>query len=135
LILQCNVSFFHSFLTILRNFLEEDDYEDLAGSLETFTSIRELVLSFDSNEMGDECLDILIRSFAEYEYLEKLNLNLNRNDLSSDALVQMVTDLEGLGMLNSLQIHSKKNIRKVDQKDLVRTALNKLMVKSKNIDL
>lgn len=135
MILQCNVSFFHSFLTILRNFLEEDDYEDLAGSLETFTSIRELVLSFDSNEMGDECLDILIRSFAEYEYLEKLNLNLNRNDLSSDALVQMVTDLEGLGMLNSLQIHSKKNIRKVDQKDLVRTALNKLMVKSKNIDL
>jgi hypothetical protein len=85
--------------------------------------------------MGDECLDILVRSFSEYEYLEKLNLNLNRNDLSSDALVQMVTDIEGLGMLNNLQIHAKKNIRKVDQKDMVRSALNKLMVKNKNIDL
>lgn len=85
--------------------------------------------------MGDECLDILVRSLAEYEYLEKLNLNLNRNDLSADALEQMVNDLEGLGMLKNLQIHAKKNIRKVDQKDQVRTGLNKLMVKNKSIDL
>ena len=85
--------------------------------------------------MGDACLDILVRSFAEYEYLEKLNLNLNRNDLSSEALAQLINDIEGLGMLNSLQIHAKKNIRKVDQKDMVRSALNKLMVKNKNIDL
>lgn len=123
------------FFDLFRNFLEEDDYQDLATSLETFTSIRELILSFDSNEMGDTCLDILVRSFAEYEYLEKLNLNLNRNDLTADALAQMITDIEGLGMLNSLQIHAKKNIRKVDQKDMVRNALNKLMVKNKNIDL
>lgn len=47
----------------------------------------------------------------------------------------MVNDVEGLGMLNNLQIHAKKNIRKVDQKDMVRTALTKLMVKNKNIDL
>ena len=85
--------------------------------------------------MGDECLDILVRSFAEYEYLEKLNLNLNRNDLTADALTQLVQDIEGLGMLNNLQIHAKKNIRKVDQKDMVRSALSKLMVKNKNIDL
>jgi len=67
--------------------LEEDDYQDLAASLETFTSIRELSLSFDSNEMGDGCLDTLVRSLAEYEYLEKLSLNLNRNDVSAEALV------------------------------------------------
>jgi len=103
--------------------------------LETFTSIRELSLSFDSNEMGDSCLDTLVRSFAEYEYLEKLSLNLNRNDLSAEALVQLLNDIEGLGMLKNLQIHAKKNIRKVDQKDLVRTALNKLMCKNKMIDL
>jgi hypothetical protein len=115
--------------------LEEDDYQDLAASLETFTSIRELSLSFDSNEMGDACLDILVRSFAEYEYLEKLSLNLNRNDLSAEAMVQLLNDIEGLGMLKNLQIHAKKNIRKVDQKDLVRTALNKLMCKNKMIDL
>ena len=46
-----------------------------------------------------------------------------------------MNDLEGLGMLKNLQIHAKKNIRKVDQKDLVRTALNKLMCKNKMIDL
>ena len=85
--------------------------------------------------MGDSCLDTLVRSFAEYEYLEKLSLNLNRNDLSAEALVQLLNDIEGLGMLKNLQIHAKKNIRKVDQKDLVRTALNKLMCKNKMIDL
>lgn len=85
--------------------------------------------------MGDTCLDTLVRSFAEYEYLEKLSLNLNRNDLSAEALVQLLNDIEGLGMLKNLQIHAKKNIRKVDQKDLVRTALNKLMCKNKMIDL
>ena len=64
--------------------------------------------------MGDACLDTLVRSFAEYEYLEKLSLNLNRNDLSAEALVQLLNDIEGLGMLKNLQIQAKKNIRKVD---------------------
>jgi hypothetical protein len=118
-----------------RNYLEEDDYEDLCAALETFTSIRELTLSFDSNEMGDDCLDTLVNAFVEYEYLEKLALNLNRNDLTSEGLSNALEKFEGLGMLNSVKIQAKKNIRKVDQKDNVRFTLNRLMAKRKKIEL
>ena len=115
--------------------MEEDDYEDLTTALETFTSIRDLSLSFDSNEMGDDCLAILVKAFSEYEYLETLHLNLNRNDLSCEALSNALEQIEDLGMLNNLYIQGKKNIRKVDQKDNVRFSLNKLMAKTKKIDL
>ena len=85
--------------------------------------------------MGDDCLDIVTKGYAEYEYLEKMSLNLNRNDISSDGIIGVVEDFEGLGMLNHLVIEAKKNIRKVDEKDEVRTTLNKLMVKHKKIYL
>ncbi len=118
-----------------RNYLEEDDYHDLARALESFTSIKELSLSFDSNEMGDECFSILYNSFKEYEYLEKLNLNVSRNLLSAEVLAEAFAEIENLGMLNHLVVRATKNLRHVEQKEKVNSAANKLMVKNKKIAL
>lgn len=85
--------------------------------------------------MGDECLEILSRSYTEYEYLEKLVLILNRNDLSPSALCDVVQKLDGLGMMNHVYIQAKKNIRKISEKDSVRETIAKLMIKKKKIDL
>lgn len=112
-----------------------EDYSDLSKALQTFTSIRELNLSFDSNEMGGDCLKILTNSYQEYEYLEKLRMNLNRNDIGPDALCSLIQGLEHLGMLSQVYIQAKKNIRRIDEKDMVRDALLKLMIKNKKIDL
>jgi hypothetical protein len=113
--------------------LETEDYEDFAEALSTFTSIRELNLSFESNEMGDECLEILSKGYAEYEYLEKVTLNLNRNDLTAGSLCGVIHDMGELGMLKSLMVQAKKNVRKVDQKDMVKKAMAKLMLKNKKV--
>lgn len=120
---------------LYRNYLEEDDYEDLSTALETFTSIRDLKLEFDSNEMGDNCLAIVSKSYSEYEYLERLELNLNRNDLTQDSICELIEQLESLGMINHVYIQAKKNIRKVADKETIRESLNKLMIKKKKIDL
>ena len=85
--------------------------------------------------MGDFCLEKVVSSFIEYEYLENLTVNLNRNDLSAHGIKAMVENLGDLGMLRNLYITAKKNLRKVDQKEMVRQALNKLMIKNKKIVL
>lgn len=92
-------------------------------------------LAFDSNEMGGECLKTVGEAYLEYEYLEKLRLNLNRNDLAHEDLVELIEGMEGLGMLNQIYIQAKKNIKRIDRKDAVRDSLNKLMIKNKKIDL
>lgn len=85
--------------------------------------------------MGGECLKILGDSYKEYEYLEKLKLNLNRNDLGPDSICELIEGFEHLGMLNQVYIQAKKNMRRIDEKDMVRDSLNKLMIKNKKIDL
>lgn len=85
--------------------------------------------------MGDECLDILTKSYSEYEYLERIELNLNRNDISPKALCEMIKKFDNLGMINHIYIQAKKNIKKIGEKDAVRDTLNKLLVKKKKIDL
>lgn len=85
--------------------------------------------------MGGDCLGALAQSYQEYEYLERIKLNLSRNDLGPDALTDLIQGMEHLGMLNQIYIQAKKNIRRIDEKDAVRAALNKLMIKNKKIDL
>ena len=80
-------------------------------------------------------MEKVVSSFIEYEYLENLTVNLNRNDLSAHGIKAMVENLGDLGMLRNLYITAKKNLRKVDQKEMVRQALNKLMIKNKKIVL
>lgn len=85
--------------------------------------------------MGGECLKTIGEAYQEYEYLEKLRLNLNRNDLGHEDIVELVEGMENLGMLNQAYIQAKKNVKRVDRKDAIRDSLNKLMIKNKKIDL
>lgn len=85
--------------------------------------------------MGGDCLSIVSKSYAEYEYLERLELNLNRNELDQESICELIDQLESLGMINHVYIHAKKNIRKVADKETIRESLNKLMIKKKKIDL
>jgi hypothetical protein len=85
--------------------------------------------------MGDECFEILAQSLAEIGLLERLYLNINRNMLSKETMVEALKSFEKLASLSYLELEAKKNLRKIEDKDEVRAALNALPVKGKKIDI
>ncbi len=85
--------------------------------------------------MGDDCFEILAQSMAELGLLERLYLNINRNMISKETMVEAFKSFEKLSMLVYLELEAKKNLRKIEDKDEVRASLNALQVKGKKVDI
>lgn len=117
------------------NHLEQKDYQDLSTAIETFGELNELKLSFDSNEMGDECFQTVLKAITALDSLEKLVLNVSKNALSVDQMAGFSKSLESLGMLQILELEAKRNIKKIEDREFIRSELNRLLLSSKRIDL
>lgn len=86
--------------------------------------------------MGDDNFLIVSYSIVELGLMERLYLNINRNMISYEAMVEAFKEFERLGMMYHVEIDAKRNLRKIEDKEEVRTVINSLQqVKSKKIDL
>lgn len=85
--------------------------------------------------MGDDCFEILAHSVSELGPLERLYLNINRNMISKETMVEAFRSFEKLALLSYLELEAKKNLRRIEDKDEVRATLNALPVKAKKIDI
>lgn len=85
--------------------------------------------------MGDECFEILMDAMSELELLERLYLNVNRNCITPESLATSIKGLEGLGMLQLAEFEIKRNIRRVEDKEIVRQVFNALPIKIKKLEM
>jgi hypothetical protein len=85
--------------------------------------------------MGDDCFEILSHSMADLGSLERLYLNINRNMISKETMVDAFKAFEKLSNLAYLDLEAKKNLRRIEDKDEVRATINSLPVKGKKIDI
>lgn len=85
--------------------------------------------------MGDECFETLMNGLVSMEKLEKLILNVGRNQLSVEGLANNLILLAEVESLDSIEIDAKKNIKKVDEKETVRQVIQAISAKSKKVDL
>lgn len=85
--------------------------------------------------MGDLCFNAITESFKELTMLQRLRLNINRNELSSNSILQALKQIAKLPNLEHLEIHAKKNLRRVEQKEQIRVANEELALKTKKIEL
>lgn len=84
--------------------------------------------------MGDELFESVMVPMYDLELLERLYLNFNRNCLSPEVLASCFKELESLKSLHYLEIEAKRNIKKVEERDMVRNAVASLPFKQKKAD-
>ena len=85
--------------------------------------------------MGDDCFETLVKSVSELGKLERLYLNINRNMISKETMVEALKSFEKLAQLSNIELEAKKNLRRIEDKAEVREALNALPAKAKKIDI
>ena len=104
-------------------------------AFETFVQLVDLRLVLDSNEMGDECFEILMNGIGNMSQLARLHLNVARNQLSVDGLMNNLILLAEMSNLENIEVDAKKNLKKVEDMDSVKQILNTTSAKTKKIAL
>lgn len=115
--------------------MDNKDYGDLSKSLEKFQGLADLRLVLDSNEMGDECFETLMAGVCSLAQLSRLHLNVARNLLTVDSLMNNLLPLAELTALEVLEVEAKKNLKKIEDIDAVKQVLNTTSAKTKKVNL
>ena len=85
--------------------------------------------------MGDDCFAILMEGIGNMNQLIKLQLNIARNQLSVDGLMNNLIILAEMSSIETLEIDAKKNLKKVEDIESVKQILSATNAKIKRINL
>ena len=107
----------------------------MAKTIEKFVMITDLKLILDSNEMGDECFEILMSGVGSLTQLSHLYLNIARNQLTVDGLMNNLALLTEISSLEVLEVDAKKNLKKIEDIDAVKQVLQATSAKTKKVVL
>lgn len=97
--------------------------------------LTDLKLILDSNEMGDECFEALMSGVSSLTQLSHLHLNIARNQLSVDGLMNNLAMLVEMSSLEVLEIDAKKNLKRVEDIGAVKQVLQATAAKTKKVVL
>lgn len=85
--------------------------------------------------MGDECFEILMAGVSNLSQLTRFYLNVSRNQLTVDGLMNNLILLSEMSGLEVLEVDAKKNLKKIEDMDCVKQVVNNTVAKSKKIAL